>query len=310
VKNVFWMGLGVALSCAACGGGETSRASDSSTAATSGSGGAGGGAASGTGGSAVPQPIVPPVTGTCPEFVEGSVTFAAAGIAPRSVQMWIGPEAATQSGPLVFYWHGNGSNPNEAPYGIGDAQVAAIKSQGGIIVAPTSDPGSGNFDWHLTAGMGKDDDLILADEIVACAIEKAGIDVRRIHTMGMSAGALQSSQMAYRRSNYIASVVPYSGGKLGDPPIQDESNKFAAMIFHGGPGDEVLINFNTVSEALLGDLRGRGHFAFICDHGNGHKVPIDAGAAVWQFLSDHRFGTAPSPYEGALPGGFPSYCSL
>jgi hypothetical protein len=127
----------------------------------------------------------------------------------------------------------------------------------------------------------------------------------------MSAGGLQTTQMSYRRSGYLASVSTYSGGLISAvPEMPDPDNLFAAMIFHGGPTDEVIVNFQTLSEAYRDDLRARGHFAFICDHGLGHTIPTDGRASSWQFLQDHPFGTVTSPYEAGLPQGFPAYCAL
>jgi hypothetical protein len=97
---------------------------------------------------------------------------------------------------------------------------------------------------------------------------------------------------------------------IGTPPNQDPNNKFAAMIFHGGATDEVIIGFQQISEQYQADLEGKGHFAFICDHGGGHTIPVDARPSVWEFLQAHPFGTQPSPYAGSLPASFPSYCSL
>ena len=129
--------------------------------------------------------------------------------------------------------------------------------------------------------------------------------------MGMSAGGLMTAQMGYRRSAYIASIVPYSGGLFGTPPNQDPNNKFAAMIFHGGPSDEVVgVSFQQISEALHGNLTGAGHFAFLCNHNGGHSIPTDAEPSVWQFFAAHPYGTNPSPYAGGLPAAFPSYCQL
>jgi predicted esterase len=307
------------ISCA-LGCGEDSPSSSGSGAAGSGQGGAtsssssGAGGAGGEGGaSAAPQPdpaFLPKATGPCPELTEGTITVSPDG-KPRDVQVWISDAAKTLDGPLLFYWHGTGSSPiNEPPYGIGKANITAIKDQGGIVVAPFHDPAAGMWPWYLTTGSGAEDDLRVADEVVACAIEKVGIDIRRIHSMGMSAGGLQTTQMSYRRSGYVASVVTYSGGLLGSPPNQDPSNKFAAMIFHGGASDEVVIGFQPISEAYRDDLRDADHFAFICDHGMGHSIPTDAVGSVAQFFQDHPFGTEPSPYASALPAGFPSYCGL
>lgn len=301
-----------------------SEGSDDPGASSAASSGQGGGASSssssagaggeGTGGSAAaPQPdpaFLPKATGPCPEFTEGTITVTPDGKA-RDVQVWIADAAKTLDGPLLFYWHGTGSSPvTEPPYGIGKANIDAITAQGGVVVAPFHDPAAGTFPWFLTTGSGAEDDLRVADEVVACAIEKVGIDVRRIHSMGMSAGGLQTAQMSYRRSGYLASVVTYSGGLIGMPPAQDPSNKFAAMIFHGGQDDHVVIDFQPISEAYRDDLRGSGHFAFICDHGMGHSIPADAVDSVHQFFEAHPFGTEPSPYAAELPSGFPSYCAL
>ncbi len=299
--------------CAGAGGaGGSSGASGSA-----GQGGSSGSGAAGSGGSAPGEPtpnpqFLPTPTGACPDFVGDEVTVSPAGIAPRKVRIWIGPEAQQLDGPLVLYWHGTGSSPVFEPIGgLGNPAIDEIKAMGGMVAAPFHDPAAGTFPWFYTAPPGdRDDDARVADEILACAIEKVGIDLRRIHTSGMSAGGLMATQLAYRRSGYMASVVPYSGGRLGAPPNQDPSNKFAAMIYHGGPGDVVVISFQTMSNNFLDDLRANGHFGFICDHGGGHTIPLADVAATWRFMKDHPFGTQPSPYAGGLPAGFPSYCAL
>jgi predicted esterase len=329
MKKTHFIGLGqsfVVLSIAILGGcGDGGTATSTDTSASTGTGGtttstgtggtttSTGTGATGSGGGSQGGPdeaFLPAATGPCPEFVEGKITVTPDG-KPRDVQIWISEAAQSLDGPLIFYWHGTGSSPVvEPPYGIDPANIAAIKDQGGIIAAPFHDPAAGQFPWFLTTGTGPEDDIRVADEILACAIEKVGVDKRRIHSMGMSAGGLQTAQMSYRRSGYLASVVTYSGGKLGVPPDQDPSNKLAAMIFHGGATDMVVIGFQAISEAYRDDLRSKGHFAFICDHGMGHSIPTDARNSVHQFLQDHPFGTDPSPYVSGLPSGFPSYCSL
>jgi predicted esterase len=287
------------------GGSAGASAGGSSGSATGGSGGGG------TGGAAAGPSSLPNATGTCPDFVNGTITLSPAGIPPRDVQLWISDAAASLDGPLIFYWHGTGSQPLEAAYGIGDPQIDAILALGGMVIAPVHDPGAGTFPWYLTAGGGKEDDLLVADEALACAMQKVGVDTTHIHSMGMSAGGLMTAQMGYRRSAYIASIVPYSGGLFGSPPNQDPANLFAAMIFHGGATDEVVgVQFQAISEALQADLEGKGHFAFLCNHGKGHSIPTDARPNVLQFLSAHPYGTNPSPYVGGFPSGFPSYCAL
>src|SRR6185295_6270720 len=118
--------------------------------------------------------------------------------------------------------------------------IEEIKAQGGIIAAPSTVDSSATRPWdHTALGPSGDNDQRLMDEVVACATEQVGIDLRRIHAIGMSAGGLKTAQVSLRRSGYIASVVVYSGGLLPseNPPDQSPDNAFAAMILYGGATD-------------------------------------------------------------------------
>jgi hypothetical protein len=292
-----------------------------------GSGGTGGGAGGGGGGGSVdggdgttPNPTnVPKPTGACPTFAAGTVTFSPAGIAPRQARLWMSAAASTLHGPLVFYWYATTSSTNEVLYGLGQSIVDAITAKGGIVVAPVEDMPNGQknqFPWYLVSG-NQLDDIKVADEIVGCAVEKVGIDLRHVHSLGMSAGALHTTRMSYLRSGYLASVATYSGGIASGvmDTFEDPTNHFAAMIFHGGPTDTYgQLSFKTASESYQTALRTAGHFAFMCDHSAnapGHQIPPPpAAASVWQFFQDHPFGTNPSPYTGGLPSGFLSYCTI
>ena len=310
------IGLGIVLVLVACGGDDASDTGSggSGTGTPSGTGGGAGVGGGGGGGTSGPDPqFLPTPTGACPAFTDGTNTFSPAGLAPRNVEIWVGDDPTAQDGPLIFYWHGTGSDPAlEPPYGL-EQVIAQVTDAGGIVAAPHSDPQSGQFPWFLTTGGTRDDDLRVADEVLACAIENVGIDTSRIHSIGMSAGGLQTTQMSYWRSGYLASVVTYSGGLLGNAPeMPDPNNKFAAMILHGGPSDVVIVAFQDLSEAYRADLQARGHFAFICDHGQGHSIPKtdNTQGAIGEFFAAHPYGTVPSPYEAGLPGTFPSWCGL
>jgi hypothetical protein len=104
--------------------------------------------------------------------------------------------------------------------------------------------------------------------------------------------------------------VDYSGALEGNPRQEDPTNKYAAMLFYGGPNDQVIVDFGTATTQYHKTLTDQGHFSFICDHNQGHTVPIGGRASAWQFLQDHPFGVSPEPYLGGLPDGFPSYCTL
>ncbi len=266
-----------------------------------------------TDGASGATPTIPVATGTCPTIANGDVTFAPAGIPARTVTISMSDAAKTKHGPLVFYWYATGSSVAEIPYALGTT-LTDIEAAGGIVVAPHADPSAGQFEWFVVNGSTKMDDFLVADEVVACITKSVGIDTTHIHTMGMSAGGIQTTAMSYLRSSYVASVTTYSGGLVGGapaPPSQNPANKFAALIFDGGPNDMAFgADFQAGSLAYKADLSGSGHFTAICDHGMGHAIPTAAAPSVWLFFQANGFGVSPSPYASGLPASFPSYCTL
>jgi predicted esterase len=258
----------------------------------------------------VAAPVIPTPTGTCPTITNGDVMFAPAGIPPRMVRLAMDPTKV--GGPLILYWHATGSNPNEAAYALGATEQQIIAA-GGIVAAPYADTTAGQFEWFIVNMSPKLDDFILADEIVGCLAQANLIDTTHIHSMGMSAGALQTTAVSFLRSSWIASVATYSGGVpsgYSAPASEDPENKFAALIFDGGSTDNVYnVDFQAASQAYKAMLDADGHYTAICDHDMGHSIPVDAAPSVAQFFADNAFGQWPSPYQASgLPSGFPSYC--
>jgi len=311
-----WLAAVLLLAAPACG--STTPATTSTGTGTGGAtAGTGGGAPGGGGGAGGVAPLqteppaefVPQATGPCPDLAQGKATFTPDGTA-RDVLLWVDPaKAQAMDGPLVFFWHGAGGDPSEATYALGSA-VAAITDMGGVVAAPYHDPASTVLPWYLSLGGTNEGDLRVADEVLACAIAKVGVDMRRIHSVGFSAGAMNTEQFAARRSGYLASVVAYSGARLGNVEEQDPDNKYPAMLFYGGASDKVIVSFADASLKYHDELQADGHFSFLCNHNKGHTLPSDGRASAWQFLLDHPFGTRPDPYENGLPAGFPSYCAL
>jgi len=224
------------------------------------------------------------------------VTFhPAAG--PRTVQLYLNPATLAKHGPLVLYWYATYGSPAQATEALGTA-MQTLQGLGGIVAAP-ADNGTGQFPWIDNV----DAHMLLADEIVGCAAA-AGIDTKRVHALGFSAGALMTTQLAFGRSGWLASVATYSGGLIDAtvPAYQNASNDFAALILTGGTSDNVFnTDFQKASLAFQAELKKDGHSALYCDHGGGHAIPPAYTAAVGQFFLDHPFGTNPSPYVGALP---------
>ena len=256
-------------------------------------------------------PVIPAPTGVCPAITPGDVTFAPAGIPPRKVKLAF-DAAKVGTGALIFYWYATGSGTFESAYSLGTTE-SAFTSAGGIVATPYADSTAGQFEWFIVNMSPKQNDFLVADEVVGCLAQAHMIDTNRIHSMGMSAGALQTTAISFIRASYIASVATYSGGVPPGfmPTNQDPENKFAALIFDGGTSDNVYsVDFQAASKSYKAMLEADGHFAAICDHNMGHAIPLDAAPSVAAFFIANPWGAWPSPYAAGLPAGFPAYCSL
>jgi predicted esterase len=228
------------------------------------------------------------------------------------------PNGNVGSGPLVFYYYGLLGFPANAVtplVGFPPDAMQRLYDAGGILVAPSARADRNpvklsRLPWIGALGFEDDmGDFLLVDEIVACAIEKVGIDIRRIHVSGLSAGAWMTSQVAVHRSNYVASVTLFSGGVEDLHGLQDPTNKFPLAMFNGGTSDFVGAHFENEAQSAVNVWRHEGHFAVNCNHNNGHNVPVEAGLAGMQFLLDHPYGTVRSPYCDAAPPET-SFCAL
>jgi hypothetical protein len=248
---------------------------------------------------------LPKATAPCPDFRTGTMTFN--GI---NLQVWAGtPPASGPGGPLVFYWHGTGTTSGEAQTALGSG-INEIMAEGGVVASfiDTTSGGavSGGTIWF-------NDDLKIADEIVACAIEKQKIDTRRIHSSGYSAGGLQSGAMMTQRSNYLASALIYSGGVISAIPNPDPSNAPAVMCAHGATGSDWLaLDFAEGCKSLESSITAKGGFAIDCDDGGSH-VSLTRFAVAdfgWKFLKAHPYKTTPSPWASMLPAGAPQVCKI
>ena len=255
---------------------------------------------------------LPKPTGSCPAFTDGSgcraeaggaltCMFQPAGEPEREVRVWMPPGERVQPGPLVFYFYGLLGWPDNAamPFaGFPQDVLQKLFDAGGILVAPQAradrnPPKLSRLPWIDALGFEDDmGDFLLIDEVVACAIEQVGIDVRHIHSTGLSAGAWMTAQVAVHRSNYIASVALFSGGIEGIQGTQDPSNKYPVIMFHGGTTDYVGAHFQNEAQSGVNLWRTLGHFAVSCNHEGGHSVPAQAALVGMQFLLDHPYGTA------------------
>lgn len=261
-----------------------------------------------------PRPTrLPQVAGTCPTLNKsGRYTFSDATGQSLSAQIYIAPDAAHKpgpGGPLILYWHAFGAQANEVMNGFGQAAIDEVVAEGGVVAAFESTAcvrcliDEQELEWHTQ-------DEPVSDQVVACALQQAKIDTRHIHSIGFSAGAMHSVRLAIDRSNYIASVVSYSGG-LGPEPttMQDPSNRVAALLSYGDPAlDNAVVSFAGQSITWYDHAESRGAYAMMCDHRQGHVIPADVVTQTLRFLRDHPYKVEPEPYATKIPSVFPTYC--
>jgi predicted esterase len=256
---------------------------------------------------------LPTVNGPCPKFKSGIVTFHPKGAPSNKARLWIGPNPG--DGALVFYFHGTGETPEDAIDALGQDVIDDIIYKGGVVLAPR---GHGEYEWVIAHGKRKENDLLLIDEMVACSIQQAKIDIRHIHATGFSSGATLTSDMVRRRSNYLASASPKSGGFDPYNPVPkpvEPKNQIAVMIYHGGAsdtwGNPAYEFYQTQSEKMADILKSEGNFVIVCNHGRGHAEPPKSNQKiVWQFFQDHPYNVKPKPYADGLPANFPDYCKI
>lgn len=248
-----------------------------------------------------PKPqFLPAPFGPCPEFVAPEIALTTSQ-GPRRAKIWLSDKAKSLHGPLIFYWHGWHGTPGLS--GIDNASLKKLLDMGGIFVAPyVRQPNTSDDYWGR-------EDLLTADEVVACAMQKVGIDTRHIHSIGYSAGGRETVRFSWERSGYVASVVTYSPGTNppAPGPSQDPDNKFAALITWGATEDPI---YQQLAEDYFDKLTADRHFAVMCKHAGGHVQPSPVVTQALSFLLAHPFKVTPSPYAGGLPNTLPTYCGL
>ncbi|HKU42617.1 MAG TPA: hypothetical protein VJR89_30875 [Polyangiales bacterium] len=263
-----------------------------------------------------PKPTrLPTVRGKCPELTRpGTYVFGEPRVRTLSVDIYISPDARNNPGPfapLILYYHSIGASPAEVVTALGGRPaIDAVTQLGGVVAA---------FSAKLCATCGLSDELqwypeddAVTDQVVACALEQAHIDPRRIHAVGFSAGAMYSLRLAFSRSDYIASVISYSGGVTdpNPPKPQDPSNHVPAMLTYGRVGlDYIALDFPMLTLQWYEKTKALGWYSMLCDHGGAHVIPEDVAVQSLRFMLDHSYKNEPESYAQGVPVVFPSYCT-
>jgi poly(3-hydroxybutyrate) depolymerase len=246
------------------------------------------------------DPVIPAVSGDCPDFKSGTITFMGLG----NITIQGGAKPAGPTAPMVFYWHGTGSTAGEYAF-MAAAVSSGVMADGGILVSFQDTTGGDLLSGTAIFGAG---DFKLADQLLACAVKNNNIDPRRVYATGCSAGGLFSTAMAAERSSYIAGAAPNSGGSSG---LLSFENKHIPpfMAVHGMMGQDVVgLDFAQASATAEMAFKAMGGFTIDCDTGGGHCGGSGLAGDVWTFFKAHPFGVSPEPWAGGLPAGFSTMC--
>ncbi|MCO4744489.1 MAG: hypothetical protein KC912_06870 [Proteobacteria bacterium] len=261
---------------------------------------------------ALPQPVALAElsNGACPDLtVTGSeVSFTSADV-ERSVRVYL-PAGETTDAPLLFMWHPLGVSAAEiAQYT--DAQTLA-NDLGMVILVPLAIE-SNTFEWEF-AGNGSDQDIVLYDDLRTCAANDLGIDVRRVYTTGMSAGALWSTYLTMHRADTLAASLIMSGGTGAIIQYESPEAEVPVLMFYGGATDTwggggFTVDFTAATLEFADDVADDIETLILCNHNRGHVLPPSGMATVESFLLRHAYGE-PSPFADGDLNGLPTICEM
>jgi poly(3-hydroxybutyrate) depolymerase len=255
-----------------------------------------------------PAPPTAYSRGTCPALVPG--TNRDFGANHRDFELRV---PATSRGPygVVFAWHHSNGSSELFPRILADH----LETGGYVLVAPD---GQRRYplEWDMDAA-GADDDLRFFDDVLACLDAQIPIDRRRVHAVGLSAGAVFSAYLMGRRSNVLASFVSFSGG--GEGPggerfVPNPPHPIPGLLYHGGETDVPDWAGRVGTLALARRMAANTQLAIVCDHGSGHVIPGPAKTLddMWAFMLAHPFspGNTAAWRTTGITGLLPDYCRI
>ncbi len=323
-----------ATTTATAAGGSSGTASDggtgtadTGTASDTGTSGTTGGILGGTcfddppPGAQMPPPL-PVYDGTCPPIVPGTNTIESSGNA-RSF-LFVAPEDWTPGErlPVVFLWHWLGGDASGF-LEKGDVQYAANLYRFFAVIPEKKGDLAFVWPYSVADGDGRiEEEARFFDDMLACVAAQYDVQPACVSSVGVSAGALWTSQLAGVRGAYLSSFLSLSGGTGGPfvKPWTSSPHKMPALVLWGGPDDTcIVINFQDTSLDMEQNLTQDGHALVECVHNCGHGVPpIEVEGAptpfamLWEFVLDHPYWLedGQTPYAAGLPANMPSFCAV
>jgi predicted esterase len=288
-----------------------------------------------------PTPTLPsgPLEG-CPTLVSGVNTITSSATQRTFILVVPANFSADEHLPVIFMWHWLGGSAEDF-FTRGSVQDAADE-QRFIAVLPQAMGatvlGLGDVQWPFDISQTQarmDEEMMFFDDMLACVEQQLHVNTSCVSSVGVSAGALFTDQLAQARSNMLSSFMSLSGG-VGDTiirPWNGSTHKLPAIVLWGGDGPPSMdgskdilgcvglgMDFSVASHDLETGLDAAGQFLIECRHNCGHvEPPLDAPpglskyAGIWEFALNHPFWLAPgaSPYlQSGLPAGLPQWCAI
>ncbi|MGD8839564.1 MAG: PHB depolymerase family esterase, partial [Gammaproteobacteria bacterium] len=137
--------------------------------------------------------------------------------------------------PVIFDFHGSGSDPREQMQVSGMADAA--ERNGFLLLMPMAAiemPADG-FTWNVPPAAGLPDDVRFALDVLEHASRRVSIDSKRVYVTGFSGGARLASEIACAAPGRIAAVGAVGG--LRSPPARPH-RAVPVIAFHG-TGDPI-----------------------------------------------------------------------
>jgi predicted esterase len=278
-------------------------------------------------------PEIPAYAGTCPVIETGYMDGQAYNTISQTVDgqnferqfLVIVPDdmQPDEKLPILFMWHWLGGDA-KGFYDRADTQNA-VNQKRFIAVIPEAREGV-LFKWPFSAldsESSLEAEFQFFDDMLSCVNEQFNLDKECVSSVGVSAGALFTSQLAGGRGDRLASFMSLSGGTGGGTVKEWTAprHKMPAMVLWGGEDDFcIVIDFQQTSQNLEMHLEQGGHFIFECIHNCNHSTPPfeappgeTAFSPMWDFFLDHPYWleTGESPYnEFGVPASMPDWCAI
>lgn len=267
-------------------------------------------------------PPVPTYSGAmCPPVVPGWNVMASQGNAREFLFYAPSDLQPSEEVPLIFLWHWLGGS---AEAFAEKALLQEAVDQFRFIAVLPAEKGDLPFRWPFSLADSEGrvaEELVFFDDMFACVAESYPVDRSCVSSAGVSAGALFTSQLGWRRGDYLSSIIVLSGG-VGGGLVKDwggSPHVMPAMVLWGGRSDIcIALNFENTSHELEQALTADGHPIMECIHNCGHSEPpfesplegVTEFAAMWRFFLDHPYwlSAGESPYSAGLPEGSPEWC--